>query len=103
MHVINHAPKELGEVGLIGHQPACLHVITKGLYCRQAAFFNQIDDELPIRKKLTRTARNDRIRRMLGSFAEYTLIFGRRTPAPSVSHHGLPAARQTGSSRSAAA
>jgi hypothetical protein len=47
------------------------------IHRRQAAFRDELNDQLPVRNNLTYVAYDDRVRPVLVNFAEYALIFGR--------------------------
>src|SRR5260370_19361482 len=76
VYVIGEPRPDLDEVGSIGHQPAGLRVIAPGIHPRQTAFLGQLDDQLPVQKKFTCAAHDDRVRGVLSDFSECSLIFG---------------------------
>src|SRR3984893_8883089 len=74
--IIGHAPPGFADVALIGHQPTRLHILTIAIDRRQAAFLDQLDDQLPVREEVTYVTDHDRIWPLLCDFGERALILG---------------------------
>ena len=78
MHICRGALSEFTQIARIGHQPADLNVIEYGIYRRQAAPIDEIDNQLIVGSQVSPIAHCNCIRQVVRGFREYALILGRR-------------------------